>query len=89
MPQVTIDELHRLVGKEIGVSDWITISQQRINAFADCTEDHQFIHVDENQAQTTPFGGTIAHGFLTMSLPLWKRWEGFICCLVWWLWDFL
>jgi acyl dehydratase len=53
---------------KLGPSDWIELSQQRINAFADCTEDHQFIHVDEAKAKETPFGGTIAHGFLTLSL---------------------
>lgn len=47
---------------------WITIDQARINAFADCTEDHQFIHIDEERAAQTPFGGTIAHGFLTLSM---------------------
>lgn len=56
------------VGREVGVSDWITVDQARIDAFADCTEDHQFIHVDPGMAARTPFGGTIAHGFLTLSL---------------------
>jgi acyl dehydratase len=56
------------VGMKLEPSDWIEISQQRINEFADCTEDHQFIHVDEVKAKETPFGGTIAHGFLTLSL---------------------
>ncbi|MFT4768100.1 MAG: acyl dehydratase [Glaciecola sp.] len=49
-------------------SDWVTIDQGRINAFADCTEDHQFIHLDEEKAAQTPFGGTIAHGFLSLSM---------------------
>jgi acyl dehydratase len=49
-------------------SDWVTMDQDRINAFADCTEDHQFIHIDEEKAAQTPFGGTIAHGFLTLSM---------------------
>ena len=49
-------------------SDWITLDQARINNFADCTEDHQFIHIDEEKAAQTPFGGTIAHGFLTLSM---------------------
>jgi acyl dehydratase len=49
-------------------SDWVTLDQARINAFADCTEDHQFIHLDEEKAAQTPFGGTIAHGFLTLSM---------------------
>ncbi len=61
-------ELQGLVGTEIGVSDWITVDQDRINQFADITEDHQFIHIDEAKAKMTPFGGTIAHGFLTLSL---------------------
>ncbi|WOJ95264.1 MaoC family dehydratase [Congregibacter variabilis] len=49
-------------------SDWVTMDQGRINAFADCTEDHQFIHLDEEKAAQTPFGGTIAHGFLSLSM---------------------
>ena len=60
--------LRSLVGSELGTSDWVEISQERIDAFADCTEDHQFIHVDQEKAAQTPFGGTIAHGFLTLSL---------------------
>lgn len=62
------ESIRALVGKEIGVSDWIEISQERINAFADVTEDHQFIHVNEEAAKMTPFGGTIAHGFLVLSM---------------------
>ena len=57
-----------MVGKEIGVSDWHEISQNKINEFADITEDWQFIHVDPERAALTPFGSTIAHGFLTLSL---------------------
>lgn len=49
-------------------SDWVTMDQDRINTFADCTEDHQFIHIDEEKAAQTPFGGTIAHGFLSLSM---------------------
>ena len=57
------------IGKEVGVTDWVEITQDRIDAFADVTEDHQWIHVDpERAAKQTPFGGTIAHGFLTLSL---------------------
>lgn len=57
------------VGKELGVSDWYLIDQDRINAFAQCTEDHQWIHVDvERAAKESPFGGTIAHGYLTLSM---------------------
>jgi acyl dehydratase len=62
------DNVHSLVGSELGVSGWIRIEQPRIDAFADTTEDHQFIHVDPERAAATPFGGTIAHGFLTLSL---------------------
>ena len=68
MPVASIDEIERKVGGEIGVSDWILVDQARIDAFADDTEDHQFIHVDPEAAAKTPFGGTIAHGFLTLSL---------------------
>ena len=56
------------VGQEVAVSDWETITQDRIDKFADATGDHQFIHVDEEKAKLTPFGGTIAHGFFTLSL---------------------
>ena len=62
------NEMMNAVGMKLEPSDWIELSQQRINEFADCTEDHQFIHVDEVKAKETPFGGTIAHGFLTLSL---------------------
>ncbi len=65
---VPASRLADLVGQEVGISDWRTIGQDRINAFADVTEDHQFIHVDLDKAAQTPFGGTIAHGFLTLSL---------------------
>jgi len=57
-----------LVGQEIGLSDWITVTQDQIDTFAQCTNDHQFIHVDPIAAAKTPFGSTIAHGFLTLSL---------------------
>ncbi len=66
MPKTS--ELQALIGQEVGVSKWFEVSQARINAFADCTEDHQFIHVDPEAARATPFGGAIAHGFLTLSL---------------------
>lgn len=65
---VTREEFEAMVGQEIGVSDWFDITQERINQFADCTEDWQFIHVDPDAAAKTPFGGTIAHGFLTLSM---------------------
>jgi len=68
MKTVPKNEMISAVGMKLGPSDWIELSQQRINEFADCTEDHQFIHVDEAKAKETPFGGTIAHGFLTLSL---------------------
>lgn len=61
-------QLQDLIGQEVGVSKWFDVTQSRIDAFADCTEDHQFIHVDPKAAKATPFGGTIAHGFLTLSL---------------------
>ena len=66
---VSVAELEEMVGSEIGVSEWFTISQDRIDAFADATLDHQFIHVDPSRAAAeSPFGATIAHGFLTLSL---------------------
>ena len=68
MPIVTLEELHGRIGTQIGVSDWITIDQKRIDEFADVTEDRQFIHVDPNAAKETMFGGTVAHGFLSLSL---------------------
>lgn len=68
MKIVPAAELQAHVGEELGVSDWLTIDQDRINAFADATIDHQFIHVDPEAAKATPWGTTIAHGFLTLSL---------------------
>lgn len=68
MKTAAVSALPDLVGTVIGVSEWITIDQDRINQFADVTEDHQFIHINEDMAKMTPFGGTIAHGFLTLSL---------------------
>jgi len=68
MPVTSLDEIQSRIGEEIGVSDWLSIDQSRIDAFADATEDHQFIHVDPEAAAKTPFGGTVAHGFLTLSL---------------------
>lgn len=62
------NDLPGLIGTEVGVSRWFEIDQARIDAFADITEDRQFIHVDPDRARQTPFGGTIAHGFLTLSL---------------------
>ncbi len=68
MPTATIDEIRGRIGEEVGLSGWLTIDQARIDAFADATEDHQFIHTDPAAAAQTPFGGTIAHGFLSLSL---------------------
>ena len=68
MPFASLDEIRSKVGQEIGVSDWIDVTQDRISQFADATEDHQFIHIDPVAAAKTPFGGTIAHGFLSLSL---------------------
>jgi len=65
---VSVNELADYVGKEVGVSDWLEVDQDRINQFADATDDHQYIHVDSERAAQTPFGATIAHGFLTLSL---------------------
>ena len=67
-------DLKGLIGQEIAVSDWLTITQERINQFADATGDHQWIHVDPERAKASPFGSTIAHGFLTLSLlPLFTQ----------------
>jgi acyl dehydratase len=68
MPIASIEDIKSRIGSEVGVSDWILVDQARIDSFADVTEDHQFIHVDPEAAARTPFGGTIAHGFLTLSL---------------------
>lgn len=68
MPYVPVTELSQYVGKELGHSEWLKIDQQRINLFAEATGDFQFIHVDPVKAAKTPFGSTIAHGFLTLSL---------------------
>ena len=68
MPIASLDEIKEKVGQEVGVSDWILVDQARIDMFADVTEDPQFIHIDAERAAQTPFGGTIAHGFLTLSL---------------------
>ncbi len=68
MPIASIDDIKARVGSEIGTSGWILVDQARIDRFAEVTEDPQFIHVDPQAAARTPFGGTIAHGFLTLSL---------------------
>ncbi|MBO9197273.1 MaoC family dehydratase [Rhizobium sp. 16-449-1b] len=66
--EISLADVRGLVGTETGLSDWIVVDQTMINAFADATHDHQFIHVDPARAADSPFGGTIAHGFLTLSL---------------------
>lgn len=63
-----IDDIKARVGQELGVSDWETVTQAQVDAFADATGDHQWIHVDPERAKETPFGGTIAHGYYTLSL---------------------
>jgi acyl dehydratase len=68
MRTATIDNIRSLIGTEIGTSSWVLIDQEMINRFADVTNDHQFIHVDPALATLTPFGGTVAHGLLTLSL---------------------
>lgn len=65
---ISIDQIEDYLGKEVGVTDWFEIDQDRVNKFADVTEDHQYIHIDEERAAQTPFGTTIVHGFLTLSL---------------------
>lgn len=68
MPIASLDAIRARIGQEVGVSSWLTMSQERISAFADATEDRQFIHVDPEAAAQTPFGGTIAHGFLSLAM---------------------
>jgi len=67
----TTDEIEAAIGEDLGPTDWIEIDQARVNLFADATEDHQWIHVDVDRAAAGPFGGTIAHGYLTLSLIPW------------------
>ena len=64
---VAVSEMVNQIGHKFEPGNWMTLDRDRINSFADCTEDHQFIHVDEEAAAQTPFGGTIAHGLLTLS----------------------
>ncbi len=68
MEAIKADEFTKLVGRELEPSPWLEITQERVNQFADATNDQQFIHVDLEKAKQTPFGGTIAHGFLSLSL---------------------
>ena len=65
---ISIEDFKSSAGSELGPSDWLLIDQERINRFADATDDHQFIHVDPQKAAATPFGSTIAHGFLSLSI---------------------
>jgi len=72
----TLAELPKLAGSELGVSDWFEVTQERVNLFADATDDHQWIHVDPERAKAqSPFGGPIGHGYLTLSLliPMWAQ----------------
>lgn len=67
--EYSITEIKKFLGSEVGLSDWVVINQERINKFAKLTEDEQFIHIDpERASKETPFGGTVAHGFLTLSM---------------------
>jgi len=68
METISVSDIPDWIGKPTGTSDWVLVDQERINHFAEVTEDNQFIHTDPVQAAQTPFGGTIAHGFLTLSL---------------------
>ena len=73
---LSVDQLNDYIGEEVGISEWLLVDQERINQFADATGDHQYIHVDSERAAQTPFGTTIAHGFLTMSLMVLMGYEG-------------
>ena len=70
-----LDELKAKAGQDLGYSDWLSVTQDRVDTFADATDDHQWIHVDVERASSGPFGGPIAHGYLTLSLliPLWSQ----------------
>ncbi|MGW2052133.1 MaoC family dehydratase [Streptomyces sp. NPDC001858] len=70
-----LDELEKAVGTHLGHSDWLTITQEQVDLFAEATGDHQWIHVDPEKAATGPFGGTIAHGYLTLSLIPKLTWQ--------------
>ncbi len=67
----TLDEVIAAAGEDLGTSEWVTVEQDRVDAFAEATGDHQWIHVDVERAESGPFGGTIAHGYLTLSLVPW------------------
>ena len=85
--EVTLEELKAYEGKELSPSDWFEIKQERIDQFADCTDDHQYIHVDPKRMKDTPMGSTIAHGFLSLSLlsghgsPDWPQLENCVMSL--------
>jgi acyl dehydratase len=68
LPTLSVAELERKIGSEVGLSPWCTIDQKLIDAFADVTFDHQYIHVDPERARASPFGRTVAHGFLSLSM---------------------
>lgn len=68
MPTAPLEDIRSRIGEEVGASSWLTISQERIDEFAEATEDRQFIHTDPEAAARTPFGGTVAHGFLSLSM---------------------
>jgi acyl dehydratase len=67
----TFEEIEAAAGQEIGTTDWVEITQERVDKFAEATDDYQWIHVDQERAKAGPFGGTIAHGYLTLSLIPW------------------
>lgn len=71
----SFDEFEKYLGQDLGVSDWLTITQDQVALFADATHDHQWIHLDQERAKNSPFGGTIAHGYLTLSIAphLWQQ----------------
>jgi acyl dehydratase len=68
MTELTVAELERSAGRDLGAGPWVRVDQRRIDLFADATDDHQWIHVDRERAAAGPFGGTVAHGYLTLSL---------------------
>jgi len=71
----SVEDLKSAVGEELGTTEWLTVDQSRVDRFAEATDDHQWIHVDEGRAKDGPFGGTIAHGYLTLSLLPRFTWE--------------
>jgi acyl dehydratase len=71
VPTIEVASLPDFVGKHLGYTEWREMTQERVNMFADATDDHQFIHVDVERAKETPFGGTVAHGYLSLSMCAW------------------